>query len=84
MNEKDRFQRELGQRLATVRKDQGLSQTELARMVKVSQQLIADYEAGARQLPGVGGPVRGCLQRGRRGHTWVFDPSIQTVPSHRP
>ena len=51
MNEKDRFLRELGCRLATARKAEGLSQTELARMVEVSQQVIADYEAGARQLP---------------------------------
>ena len=51
MKEKDQFLRELGQRIAAARKAEGLSQTDLAQMVKVSQQIIADYEAGARQLP---------------------------------
>ena len=51
MNEKARFLRELGQRLAATREAEGLSQTDLAKAVKVSQQIIADYEAGARQLP---------------------------------
>ncbi|MDP6439998.1 MAG: helix-turn-helix transcriptional regulator [Kiritimatiellia bacterium] len=51
MNEKDRFLRELGQRLAAARKAEGLSQTELGRMVQVSQQVIADYEKGHRHIP---------------------------------
>jgi transcriptional regulator with XRE-family HTH domain len=45
------FLRELGQRIADLRKDAGLTQTQLADKVGVSQQIIASYENGKRNFP---------------------------------
>lgn len=51
MKEKDRFLRDLGQRIAEARKCASLTQAELAQEVGGSQQVIADYERGARHIP---------------------------------
>ncbi len=40
---------DLGTRLATLRKDAGLTQAQLGQNVGLSQQMIADYESGTRQ-----------------------------------
>ena len=43
--------KQIGDRLAQVRKDQGVTQVELAKAVHLSQQLIAEYEAGKKNIP---------------------------------
>jgi len=43
--------KQIGERLAQVRKDQGMTQVELAEAVHLSQQLIAEYEAGKKNIP---------------------------------
>lgn len=40
------FYRELGQRIATLRKEQGLTQQQLADQLELSQKTIAHYEVG--------------------------------------
>jgi len=51
MTDSGRFAKELGQRLAQVRKEQGLTQTELADALDLSQAVIAEYEAGRKNIP---------------------------------
>lgn len=43
--------KQIGERVAQVRKDQGMTQVELAEAVSLSQQLIAEYEAGKKNIP---------------------------------
>ena len=45
------FFKQLGQRVAELRKELGWTQTQLAECIGISQQLIAAYEAGARKIP---------------------------------
>ena len=45
------FFQTLGQRVATLRKDQHMTQVQLAEYLGISQQLIASYEAGRRKIP---------------------------------
>ena len=45
------FFKQLGKRVAEGRKELGLTQTELANALGISQQLIAAYEAGTRKIP---------------------------------
>ncbi len=45
------FLKELGKRIARYRKDQYLTQMQLAEKIGVSQQIIAAYELGTRQIP---------------------------------
>jgi transcriptional regulator with XRE-family HTH domain len=45
------FFKKLGKRVATLRKELGITQTQLAETLAISQQLIAAYEAGARKIP---------------------------------
>lgn len=45
------FFKELGQRLATTRKEHGLTQVQMAEQSACSQQLIAAYEAGRLNIP---------------------------------
>lgn len=40
-----------GERLATLRKDRGLTQVQLAGLLDVSQQAITAYESGQRRVP---------------------------------
>lgn len=37
---------QIGQRIATVRKSQGLTQTQLADLIGINQRLVSDYEVG--------------------------------------
>ena len=45
------FAKQLGVRIASCRKERGLSQAQLGSRVEQSQQIIADYEAGRRRIP---------------------------------
>lgn len=44
------FYVDLGQRLATLRRDRGLTQVQLAEAIGVAQQTLAHYEAGRLRL----------------------------------
>ncbi len=46
-----KFFKELGVRVAALRKEQGLTQTQIAEMLGISQQLVASYEVGRRRIP---------------------------------
>lgn len=45
------FFKEFGQRIAALRKDAGLSQAQLAKLLGYSQQQIASFEIGRRRIP---------------------------------
>jgi len=45
------FFQQLGKRLAALRKEMKLTQTQLAKHLGTAQQLIASYEAGSRKIP---------------------------------
>lgn len=45
------FFMDLGRRLAELRKEQGLTQGQMAERAQCSQQMIAEYEAGKRNIP---------------------------------
>ena len=52
MTENDKsFYTELGQRVATLRKEQHMTQVQLAKMLGISQQLMAAHESGQRKIP---------------------------------
>lgn len=52
MNTRDeQFFKELGTRIAQARKDQGLTQQQLASTLGVAQQTLAHYEVGRARLP---------------------------------
>jgi transcriptional regulator with XRE-family HTH domain len=52
MTDDDReFYKELGARLTKLRKEQSLTQVQLAKLLGISQQLTAAYEAGQRKVP---------------------------------
>jgi transcriptional regulator with XRE-family HTH domain len=42
----------IGQRLARLRRERGLTQVELAQMIEVSQPVLSDYERGTLRLHG--------------------------------
>lgn len=46
-----KFFKELGARVAVLRKEQGLTQAQIAEMLGISQQLVASYEVGRRRIP---------------------------------
>jgi len=46
-----KFFRDLGVRLTQLRKAQGLTQIQFAKLLQVSQQQIASYEVGRRRIP---------------------------------
>ncbi len=50
-NEERAFFVAFGERLAALRKDQGLTQVQLAGLLDVSQQAITAYESGQRRVP---------------------------------
>jgi transcriptional regulator with XRE-family HTH domain len=50
-NDDKEFFQVLGQRMAGYRKEINMTQVQLAKMLDVSQQVIAAYEAGRRKLP---------------------------------
>jgi transcriptional regulator with XRE-family HTH domain len=45
------FFKQLGARIAALRKDQGLTQVQLAEALGLTQQMIASYEVGRRRVP---------------------------------
>jgi transcriptional regulator with XRE-family HTH domain len=45
------FFKTLGKRVAELRKELGMTQSQLAECLGISQQLIAAYEAGTRKIP---------------------------------
>lgn len=45
------FFKALGQRIATLRKEQGLNQTQLGELLGMAQQMVASYEIGRRRVP---------------------------------
>ncbi|MDA8383499.1 MAG: helix-turn-helix transcriptional regulator [Betaproteobacteria bacterium] len=52
VNTKDeRFFKEMGARIAQARKDQGLTQQQLAEQLGIAQQTLAHYEVGRLRLP---------------------------------
>ena len=51
MKDQKTFLQRLGQRIQARRKAAGLTQSEFGKLVDLSQQVIADYEAGNRNIP---------------------------------
>ena len=51
MMEQKTFFQHLGQRLVWLRKEHGLTQGQLAERAECSQQMIAEYEKGKRNIP---------------------------------
>jgi len=51
MTDQKTFLSNLGKRLAEIRKEQGLTQGQLAERSQCSQQSIAEYEAGRMNIP---------------------------------
>lgn len=49
--EDKRFFREMGARIAQLRKEQNLTQQQLADELGLSQQIVASYEIGRRRIP---------------------------------
>ncbi|MGH8703585.1 MAG: helix-turn-helix domain-containing protein [Burkholderiales bacterium] len=49
--EEKRFFKELGSRIAELRKEQNLTQQQLADELGIAQQVIASYEIGRRRVP---------------------------------
>ena len=49
--EEKRYFKDLGNRIAQLRKDQNLTQQQLAGELGVAQQVIASYEIGRRRVP---------------------------------
>jgi len=45
------FYKALGNRVSTLRKEQYITQVQMAEMLGISQQLVAAYEAGGRKIP---------------------------------
>src|SRR6185312_15498744 len=45
------FFKELGARIAELRKAQGLTQVQLAELLELTQQMVASYEVGRRRVP---------------------------------
>ena len=52
MNNRDKkFYEQMGNRIASLRKEQQLTQVQLSKTLGISQQLMAAYEAGQRKVP---------------------------------
>jgi transcriptional regulator with XRE-family HTH domain len=45
------FFRQLGARIASLRREQGLTQAQLAEVLGLTQQMVASYEVGRRRVP---------------------------------
>jgi len=50
-HDEKQFFRELGARIAALRKEHGLTQTQLADELDLTQQMVASYEVGRRRVP---------------------------------
>jgi len=46
-----KFFEEVGERVAALRKEQGLTQAQMAELLGMSQQMVALYELGRRRIP---------------------------------
>ena len=46
-----KFFQELGARVAQLRKEQNLTQVQLAELLGIAQQMVASYEIGRRRIP---------------------------------
>ena len=51
MTDQTTFLKSLGERICRLRKERGLTQGQLGNTVHVTQQVIAEYEAGYRNIP---------------------------------
>ncbi len=52
MSDNDKtFYNELGDQVAILRKEQHITQVQMAQVLGISQQLVAAYEAGVRKIP---------------------------------
>lgn len=45
------FFKQLGARIAELRRERGLTQTQLAQTLELTQQMVASYEVGRRRVP---------------------------------
>lgn len=50
-HDEKQFFRQLGTRIAALRKEQDLTQAQLAELLGLTQQMIASYEVGRRRVP---------------------------------
>lgn len=50
-HDEKQFFRQLGERIAALRKQQSLTQTQLADALDLTQQMVASYEVGRRRVP---------------------------------
>jgi len=50
INDRESFLIPLGKHLAILRKEQGLTQAELAHSINISQQVYASYETGVKRI----------------------------------
>ncbi len=50
-HDEKKFFKELGARVATLRKEQGVTQVQLGEMLGIAQQMVASYEIGRRRIP---------------------------------
>jgi transcriptional regulator with XRE-family HTH domain len=50
-HDEKKFFKELGARVATLRKEQGVTQVQLGEMLGIAQQMVASYEVGRRRIP---------------------------------
>ena len=51
MKDSPEFFKEFGQRIARIRKEQNITQVQMAGSLGVSQQAVASYENGVRRIP---------------------------------
>ena len=50
-HDEKQFFKQLGARIADLRKEHGLTQTQLAEVLDLTQQMVASYEVGRRRVP---------------------------------
>jgi transcriptional regulator with XRE-family HTH domain len=50
-HDEKKFFKELGARVATLRKEQGITQVQLGEMLGIAQQMVTSYEIGRRRIP---------------------------------
>lgn len=50
-HDEKKFFKELGARVATLRKEQAVTQVQLGEMLGIAQQMVASYEVGRRRIP---------------------------------
>jgi transcriptional regulator with XRE-family HTH domain len=50
-HDEKKFFKELGARVAQLRKEQGVTQVQLGEMLGIAQQMVASYEIGRRRIP---------------------------------